>query len=161
MDALNTTSGEPISGENRSPPTWELIGGVMQDSGVRRLGVLRGRWALEVLAADLGPMWPIEAINQFGEIPLPLLLASGHTIAYAQTLEIALRVHLLRHVSGFADARNEIKGDRRADGAMHFTLQMEVAGLARRCGWPYLSSRGARPPRTLRSRARLDRWLSS
>jgi len=147
MDALSRTATEPAGGEDQYPqPTWELIGSVMEDSGRSPAWRAAGRWALDVLAAELGPMWPVEAVNQFGEIPLPLLLASGHTVAYAQTLELALRVHLLRDASGFADARNEIKGDRRVDRAMHFSLQMEVAGLAHRCGWPVTLEHGRPAP---------------
>jgi hypothetical protein len=118
----------------------------MEDSARTPAWRAAGQWALKVLAAELGPTWPVQAVNQFGEIPLPLVLASGHTVAYAQTLELALRLHLLRDVSGFADARNEIKGDRRVDRAMHFSLQMEVAGVAHSCGWPVSLEQGRPVP---------------
>jgi hypothetical protein len=116
-------------------PSWAVLHEAMENQGRPKAWRETGHWALDVLATELGHDWPTRAVNAFGTLPLPLLMASAHTVAYAEVLELALRVRLLKEATGFADARNETRGDRRLERAFHFTLQMEVAGLATRLGW--------------------------
>jgi hypothetical protein len=115
-------------------PTWQLVRESMAQSIRSPQWRVAGQWAIDVLEGELGTDWPAEAFDKFDRLPLPLILASGHTIAFAEIMELALRVDLIRRVPGFADARNEVRGDRRVERAKHFSLQMEIAGLACRCG---------------------------
>lgn len=116
-------------------PTWQITREVMAQSLRSPQWRAAGEWALDVLERELGTDWPAEAFDKFGALPLPLILASGHTVAFTEIMELALRVDLVGHLPGFADARNEVRGDRRVERAQHFSLQMEIAGLASRCGW--------------------------
>jgi hypothetical protein len=61
-----------------------------------------------------------------------LAYAFAHTIAYAEVLELALRVELLQDAHGYADSRQPIATDPRPDQLAHARTQLEVAALARR-----------------------------
>lgn len=95
-----------------------------------------GMWALDQLDELLGQDWPELAWRSFGLLPVPLEYAAGHVVAYAQILELALRLRLLRHVDGWGDVRRDLQRDRRSERALHVSLQLETAACALRLGWP-------------------------
>jgi hypothetical protein len=56
-------------------------------------------------------------------------------MAFVQTVEVALRLQLLRGARGFARARNELRRHRELGRALHFYLQTTLGALALRLGW--------------------------
>jgi hypothetical protein len=61
-------------------------------------------------------------------------MAAGHVVAYAEILELALRVHLLRNASGHAKLWRTLRRDPRPEQLLHCGLQLELAGLGLRSG---------------------------
>jgi hypothetical protein len=92
-------------------------------------------WTIDTLEDALGPSWPVDAVEQFDELPIPLILAGGHTLAFVQTVDLALRLRLLESVEGFARARKELRGNRELGRVLHFSFQATLCGLARKRGW--------------------------
>jgi hypothetical protein len=129
-------------------PTWtlvrELLGQSLRSPAWRRTA----NWTIDVLEADLGPTWPVDAVERFGELPIPLLLAGGHTLAFVQTVELALRVQLLEGTNGFARTRRERRGNPALGRVLHFSLQATIVVLAQRLGWDVHLEPG-RPPADL------------
>jgi hypothetical protein len=129
-------------------PTWALIR-EMLDHSIRSPAWRRSAsWTMDVLEDDLGPTWPVDAVERFGELPIPLLLAGGHTLAFVQTVELALRVRQLESIKGFARTRRERRGNPELGRVLHFSLQAAVGTLARRLGWDVHLEPG-RPPADL------------
>ena len=95
-----------------------------------------GMWALDRLDEFLGRDWPELAWRSFGLLPVPLGYAAGHVVAYAQILELALRLRLLRDVEGWGDVRRDLRQDRRSERALHVSVQLETAASGLRLGWP-------------------------
>jgi hypothetical protein len=63
-------------------------------------------------------------------------MAAGHVTAYANVLELALRVELLKEVSGSGKARRVMVTDPRPSQLAHSRIQLEVASLALKGGSP-------------------------
>jgi hypothetical protein len=61
-------------------------------------------------------------------------MAAGHAVAYAEILELALRLRLLSNVNGHAKLWRTLRKDPRPERLLHCGLQLEVAGLALRSG---------------------------
>jgi hypothetical protein len=123
--------------EERLPPlSWDLLHEMMgRADGRSEAWRHAGSWAFDVLQAQLGDDWPATVASKHPHGGAPQLAwASGHVVAYAQVLELALRLTLLRTVSGFAKIRRALRLDPRPAQLAHTEMQLEVAGLALRSG---------------------------
>lgn len=140
-DSLRSTGDVPL-------PTWALIRELLGQSICSPAWRRTANWAIDVLEDDLGPTWPVDAVERFGELPIPLLLAGGHTLAFVQTVELALRIRQLESTKGFARTRRERRSNPQLGRVLHFSLQAAVGTLAQRRGWDVHLEPG-RPPADL------------
>jgi len=118
--------------EHVPPLSWEILREMMvRGTGRAESWVRAGLWALDVLRTRLGDDWPAEVArkNPSGGAP-QLAWASGHVVAYAEVLELALRLELLGDVAGIAKVRRVLRTDPRPAQLLHSEMQLEVAGLA-------------------------------
>lgn len=69
------------------------------------------------------------------KLPDPLVLSSGHTIAFAELLELAVRLELLSKHSGMGVVRRNLRRDPREQQLAHLRMQLEVGGHAARAGY--------------------------
>jgi len=65
-----------------------------------------------------------------GVVPPEIAWASAHAVAYAELLELALRLKMLSKVPGLASVRRALRKDLRGQRRVHTRLQLEVAALA-------------------------------
>jgi hypothetical protein len=134
--ALSDLASMIAAGADPPPLSWEILHGMM-DSPNGRSDEWRhaGHWALDALEAELGTGWPeaVRAKNPTGGAP-HLAMAAGHAVAYAEILELALRLRLLSNVNGHAKLWRTLRKDPRPEQLLHCGLQLEVAGLALRSG---------------------------
>lgn len=131
-------------------PSWEMLR-VQVDQALSRSSAWRrtAHWMIDVLQEELGDSWTIGAVEQFGELPIPVLWAvSGHMYAFVQTLDLALRLRLLQSADGAGRIRKELRGNRQLSRVLHTSLQATLAGLALRRGWGFHLEPG-RPPADL------------
>jgi hypothetical protein len=131
-------------------PSWEMLREQV-DQALSRSSAWRrtGHWTIDVLEEELGESWTVDAFEQFGELPIPLMWAvSGHMDAFVQTVDLALRLRLLRSADGAGRIRKELRGNRQLSRVLHVSLQATVAGLALRRGWGFHLEPG-RPPADL------------
>jgi hypothetical protein len=112
--------------------TWRALRVAIQRAPTRSdAWRLAGSWAIDVLEDELGTDWPRTVVSKSSEGSAgELALVAGHTIAYTNLLELALRLTLLSKVPGFAKARRPIATDPRIDQLAHSRIQLEVAALA-------------------------------
>jgi hypothetical protein len=131
-------------------PTWELLREQVDQTLRRSLAWRRtGHWMIDVLHEELGQSWAVDAVEQFGELPIPVMWAvSGHMYAFVQTLDLALRLRLLQSAKGAGRIRKELRGNRQLSRVLHVSLQTTVAGLALGHGWDFHLEPG-RPPADL------------
>jgi hypothetical protein len=123
--------GMPV--EDEVPvPSWELIASLVDSP--RRSSAWRttGRWAVEVLSAELGDDWTELAWSKHREVPLGLANAGSHTLGFVALVETALRLQMLKGSHGYADLLRDFRRDRRSERAVHTALQLETACLALR-----------------------------
>lgn len=115
--------------------SWEILHSMMGNATWSQAWRETGAWAFDVLESHLGSDWPavVAEKNPTGGAP-QLAWAVGHVVAYAQVLELALRLELLRGVDGFAKVRRALRTDPRPAQLAHCEMQLEVAGLALRSG---------------------------
>ena len=94
-----------------------------------------GSWAFRVLEQHLGSDWPsvVAAKSPTGGAP-QLASAIGHAGAYAQVLELALRLDCLRGADGSGKLRRALRSDPRPSQLVHCEIQLEVASLSLRSG---------------------------
>jgi hypothetical protein len=94
-----------------------------------------GRWVLDTLETILGSGWPsvVQAKAPDGGAPA-LAYGSTHTVAYAELLELAVRLTLIDGLPGHAKLRAALASDPRPDVLAHTRTQLEVATLALRAG---------------------------
>lgn len=122
------------AGADPPPLSWEILHAMMDaPNGRSEAWRQAGHWALDVLEAELGTGWPeiVRAKNPTGGAPL-LARAAGYAVAYAEILELALRLRLLRKVNGRAKLWRTLRKDPRPEQLLHCGLQLEVASLALR-----------------------------
>jgi hypothetical protein len=93
-----------------------------------------GLWSLRALEAHLGPAWPASADAKGGAEGLVQACIVGHVVAYADQVELAVRLELLSQVSGFAKVRKTMRQDPRAEQLLHARIQLELATLASKAG---------------------------
>lgn len=124
------------AGATPPTPSWKIMHSMM-DAPHGRPDAWReaGHWSLDVLQAELGTDWPerVRAKNPTGGAP-QLDMAGGHAVAYAEILELSLRLRLLNSVDGHAKLWRTLRRDPRPEQLLHCGLQLEVAGLALRSG---------------------------
>lgn len=124
-----TRSHEP------DPSRWDVWKTFIEDS--RRGPAWReaGRWALEVLEEQLGgDRWLQRTWTKY-KLPDPLVLSSAHTIAFAELLELAVRLELLSKNSGMGVVRRNLRRDPREQQLAHLRMQLEVGGHSVRAGY--------------------------
>lgn len=83
------------------------------------------RAAIETMRLTLGEEWLAE-----GWVPPELALAFSHTIAFAQLLELALRLSSFREAPGAGVIRQGLRSNRTTERWRHVQLQLELAALA-------------------------------
>jgi hypothetical protein len=105
MNQLSDSTLDDAASPALPLPTWEVIRGLLDQPSRPPAWRRTAHWTLDTLEAELGATWPVDAVEQFDVLPVPLILAGGHTLAFLETVELALRLHLLRGVNGFARAR--------------------------------------------------------
>ena len=95
-----------------------------------------GVWALDTLEENLGQNWLSRTIEKYrrlelGEmLPYFIQLGPAHTLAYADLVEFALRLEILRDVRGMGKIRKVLRGVPRPDQLGHVMVQLETASLA-------------------------------
>ena len=95
-----------------------------------------GRWAIDRVSQMLGEGWPERVWEEHSDLPSGIAIASWHTVAYAELLELALRLQLLNDCPRFVPLRRALKTDAREEQVQHLRIQLEVAALALRDGYP-------------------------
>lgn len=97
-----------------------------------------GSWAFNELEAQVGDVWltrTIEKYSRAGEekiLPPIIFLAPSHTIAFAELLELVLRLDLLKDRPGCHRLRAILDGDPMPHQLMHLRVQLEVGALTMR-----------------------------
>lgn len=129
---------EPPADPKSSPgsePSWRQLQGLFRSS--QRSGAWRrvGEWALDKLSEQLGEHWPASVWAKYSRLPGGLAFASTHTVAYAELVELALRMELLRDSVRFVPLRRALQTDPREELVRHLRLQLEVGALALRDGY--------------------------
>jgi hypothetical protein len=125
-----------------SSPTWQTFRDDLDRAARPGAWTTAARWALDALSEHLGRDWPQRALaveaRDGQQLPFfsALMKIGSHTIALAQALEWALRLRLLQSEDGFADLKRDLRGDLTVGRILHTDLELLVAGLARRAGWP-------------------------
>jgi len=143
---------EPVAPE--LPRTWEQLRAAMFDNLRSAECNEVGAWSMDVLAGAFGEKWPALAADRNADLLHATVYgASTHFIAYAQIVELALRLRIFEDHVGIAAVRNQLRRDLRFEAWHHARLQLEVAALAVACGHsislePRLE--GNRPPGTFR-----------
>ena len=115
-------------------PGWADLKRFMTTSGRSADWEAAGLWALEALETRLGSAWPGWAWERHGphQPPALLLWPSAHTVAFAELLELALRLESLDRVPGAAKVRDKLRQDPQPHQLSHVQLQLELASLAAR-----------------------------
>jgi hypothetical protein len=118
------------------PPTWSYFRERFEKAPSGRPPAWRqvGLWAVDRLSERLGEDWPEKTFKKLGRLPAGMALAGSHTVAYAELVELALRLELLCDREGFARIRDALKQDPREEQIPHFRLQLEVGALAASAG---------------------------
>lgn len=116
-------------------PTWPVLRELLTEVDRPAAWKEVADWTITVLEDVLGASWPERAIEQFNELPIPLILGSANTLAFIQTVDLAMRMQLLRQIPGFGRARKELRGNGALGRALHFSFQATLCGLAHKVGW--------------------------
>lgn len=118
------------------PTSWEFWLSSFESSLHGDAWKETGRWALEILRAQLGEQWlgrtleKYEKVGAESALPTFFVLAPAHTIAFAQLLELTLRLDLLGDRPGMGRIRKDLLKDPREEQLMHLRLQLEVGALS-------------------------------
>lgn len=81
------------------PGAWQTWEGLIDDGLRNEAWKSAGRWAIDRLNHHLGPTWPRRAWTKY-QLPTFLVWSPAHAIAFAQLLELALRLDLLADCPG-------------------------------------------------------------
>ena len=120
-----------VTDEPRPELSWLLLRSMMAQTTWSEAWRQTGLWALRVLETHLGSEWPATVAGKSPTGGAPqLAYAVGHVSAYAQVLELALRLELLGGAAGHAKVRRVLRNDPRPAQLVHCEMQLEVAGLA-------------------------------
>lgn len=132
------------------PSSWDFWRSWFDRSTRGQAWSAAGRWALEVLERDVGETWldkvmkKYRGLNLDEALPYFIYLGPAHTIAYADLVEMSLRLELLRHQDGMGNIRKILKGVPRPDQFGHTMAQLQIGSLASMCGYnARLEARGA------------------
>jgi hypothetical protein len=145
-------TGMDLTGTELPIPTWSVLRELLTRADRSDAWRDVAEWTITVLEDILGPTWPERAIEQFNELPIPIIIGSGNNLAFIQTVDLAMRMHLLRQVEGFGRARKELRGNGALGRALHFSFQATLGGLAHKLGWPVRLEPGDPPA---------DLWLET
>jgi hypothetical protein len=109
------------------PLSWEILHGMMASAAWSDAWRETGSWAFDVLEKHLGSDWPAAVASKSPTGgAAQLAWAVGHVTAYAQVLELALRLELLQGVDGYAKLRRALRNDPRPSQLVHYEMQLEV-----------------------------------
>lgn len=115
--------------------SWEILHEMMAGATWSEAWRETGSWAFRVLERHLGSDWPATVMSKSPTGGAPQLAwAVGHVVAYAEVLELALRLELLRGANGHAKLRRALRTDPRPPLLLHCEMQLEVAALALKSG---------------------------
>jgi len=124
---------EPVAPE--LPRAWEQLRAAMFDNLRSAECNEVGAWSMDVLAGAFGEKWPALAADRNADLLDATVYGAGsHLIAYAQIVELALRLRIFEDHVGIAAVRNQLRRDLRFEAWHHARLQLEVAALAVACG---------------------------
>lgn len=123
-----------VSLHDPDPTRWEFWKAFLEESQRGPAWREAGSWALGVLEEQLGDRWLHLTWTKYA-LPGPLVLSPAHTIAFAELLELALRLDLLRDHPGMGVVRRNLRRDPREQQLAHLRIQLEVGGLALRAGY--------------------------
>lgn len=101
-----------VSLHDPDPTRWEFWKGFLEESQRGPAWREAGSWALGVLQEQLGDRWLHRTWTKY-TLPGPLVLSSAHTIAFAELLELALRLDLLRDHPGMGVVGRNLRRDPR------------------------------------------------
>lgn len=119
---------EPIfNAEQAAYLSWDGIRQRITESGRSEHWICAGLWAIDQHRAFLGDHWSGLSDSTY------LQLAFMHADAFRQLLETALRLHLLKEVSGMAQVRRDLQKNVQSGRRLHTHLLLEVASLADQC----------------------------
>jgi hypothetical protein len=96
---------------------------------------------LDVLERDLGVDWIRKAMEKYRglkldeALPYFIYLGPAHTLAYADLVEVALRLELLRNQPGMGRIRKFLRGIPRPDQFGHIMMQLAIGSIASRIGY--------------------------
>lgn len=111
---------------------WTHLRAQMEDSNRSDAGKAAGLWAIDVLRGQFGDDWMERVARQTGSPPDFLLSAPMHTNAFAELLDLSLRLYLVdqRKIDGQAKVCRGMKGNLQGESLLHGELALEVAALA-------------------------------
>lgn len=117
-----------------SRPDWSMWRHLMRRSNRSPAGIETGLWAMDVLEKTLGSDWPGRVRRREGAVPPEVAWSSAHAAAFAELVELALRLKLLENVPGIARVRQDLRRNLEGHRRLHAGVQLEVAGLAKMAG---------------------------
>lgn len=118
-----------------SRPDWSLWRHLMRRSNRSPAGIETGLWAMDVLEKALGSDWPGRVRRREGTVPPEVAWSSAHAAAFAELVELALRLKLLENVPGIARVRQDLRRNLEGHRRLHAGVQLEVASLAMMAGY--------------------------
>lgn len=120
------------AGTDPVPPEmdWEVVRRGLEATSRSADATAAGLWAVDVLEATFG--WPRAWRN--GQAPPEIATCYWHLVGFISTLELALTVHELQEVPGFAAVRDVIRGSGRPDQLASPRIQLKLAAVARAAG---------------------------
>jgi hypothetical protein len=125
-----------VSGAPPDLPDWSLLREWLETAGERpQEWRTAGLWALNMLERELGTRWPERTWIKFDRLPGVVVMASSQVFAFAELIELALRLNLLKEAVGYDRLTKRLKRNIAPSELAHLRVQLEVAGLAKRAGW--------------------------
>jgi len=106
----------------------------MRSMGRPQAWTTAGLWAVDRLEEHLGRDWPERTWQRFGRLPAGIELAPMHTIAFAELLELALRLDRCRDCERLPRVIRTLITNANEDEVVHLRMQLELAALALHAG---------------------------